>query len=233
MKNNEGKPEIETPLVPEEKPAPHDIIRSAQSMLDGAEQKGLTTLGQYMEPEPQVPQTVPDVQVLDRVPDHNQSTLIASHFQKFANLAQQLRNQEQINLYEVKKLNLAAAVETLERQVHAHEAFPSSDAGLAVSAQTETVLKIIKDLEKSTDPYEGFGKIMDDVLFPLTEEMVHSLASEMKWLKQNTIQMVPPEHRKAFEETLKEAVNRVGPSFKDALEVAKARMLKVMNLKDK
>lgn len=214
--------QIQKPLVDDTEP--HELIKSAQSVLEDSEQRSLTTISNYMENYP-----------VEVMPESVETTgeLKANHFQKFANLTTQLRNQENVNLYEVKKLNLAAAVETLERSVHSHEAFPSADAGIAVSTLSEQVAKLVKDLEKSQDPYLMFSKIMDEVLHPLTEDMVHNIANEMKWLKQNSIQLVPAEQRKAYEETLKEAVNRIGPSFKESLEVAKTRMLKAMNLKEK
>jgi hypothetical protein len=207
----------------------HQIILEAEALLDNAE-KSVTTLAQYgQEPEVSIVEVMPQ-SMSTPIPDNS---LKGSHFHKFAGLTEMLRNQQEVNLYEVKKLNLAAVVETLERSVHAHEAFPSSDAGVSVSMLADQAMKLTKDLEKSIDPAVLCQRILEEIMEPLTQEMVNSLAQEMKWLKNNTTGIVPEQSRKAFEDTLKNAVTRMGPAFEESLTLARSRLQKILNIKEK
>jgi cellobiose-specific phosphotransferase system component IIB len=233
MENDKEIEITEVPLVEEPIPqvaAPtHQIIREAEALLENSE-RSLTTLSQYGSGQVEVVEQDTPVAV---PPPAQNGSLKGSHFHKFAGVTEMLRDQQTVNLYEVKKLNLAAIVETLERSVHAHEAFPSSDAGMSVSMLAEQASKLIKDLEKSIDPNALCHKILEEVMQPLTQEMVNSLAQEMKWLKNNTNGLVREESRKAFDDTLKSAVTRMGPAFEESLKLAQTRLKKVLNIKEK
>lgn len=230
MENDE---QIEEIVVKAPEPETHQIIREAEALLENSE-RSLTTLSQYGNNQVEIVE--PDNQVAippTSAPPPTDGSLKGSHFHKFAGVTEMLRDQQNINLYEVKKLNLAAVVETLERSVHAHEAFPSSDAGMSVSMLAEQASKLIKDLEKSIDPNIMCHRILEEIMQPLTQEMVNSLAQEMKWLKNNTGGLVRDESRKAFEDTLKNAVTRMGPAFEESLKLAQTRLKKVLNIKEK
>lgn len=156
-----------------------------------------------------------------------------SQFQKFGDLPTDLREGEGINTVEIKKLNLAVAVEALERAATAHENFPSPDAGFAVANLSDQVLKLTKDLERSQDPQKILDDLMDNALSRLTQEIVQDLASEMKKLLAETSTMVKIDKLEAFEMSFKTAVNRMGPAMKERLDVALTRISKVLNIKEK
>lgn len=231
MENDEQKEEI---IIQAPEPETHQIIREAEALLENSE-RSLTTLSQYGGNEVEVVDhnTQVGMPVDSAPPTAVGGSLKGSHFHKFAGVTEMLRDQQEINLYEVKKLNLASVVETLERSVHAHEAFPSSDAGMSVSMLAEQASKLIRDLEKSIDPNVMCHRILEEIMQPLTQEMVNSLAQEMKWLKNNTGGLVKDESRKAFEDTLKNAVTRMGPAFEESLKLAQTRLKKVLNIKEK
>jgi hypothetical protein len=155
-----------------------------------------------------------------------------SAFQKFGDLPSDLRVGEGINLIEVKKLNLAVAVEALERASTAHENFPSPDAGFAVASLSDQILKLTKDLEKSNDPQKILDDLMDNALSKFTQEVVQDLAGEMKKLLGETMQMVRVDKQGAFDEAFKTAVNRMGPAMKERLDQMVARVSRVLNIKE-
>lgn len=156
-----------------------------------------------------------------------------SQFQKFGDIPTELREGEGINTVEVKKLNLAVALEALERAATAHENFPSPDAGFAVANLSDQVLKLTKELERSQDPQKILDDLMDNALSRLTQEIVQDLASEMKKLLAETSTMVKIDKQEAFDMSFKTAVNRMGPAMKERLDVAVTRISKVLNIKEK
>jgi hypothetical protein len=153
-------------------------------------------------------------------------------FQKFGDLPTHLREGEGINLVDVRKLNLAVAVEALERAATAHENFPSPDAGFAVAGLSEQILKLTKDLEKSFDPNKILDELMDNVLTKMTKEIVQDLMSEMKKLREETMSFVRVDKQETFDHAFKIAVNRMGPALKERLDVASIRIARVLNVKE-
>jgi len=162
-------------------------------------------------------------------PDNSQP----SFNQKFGDLPTQLRELPEVNLYEVKRLNLAAMIEAMERANQSYEAFPTPDAGFAVASLSEQIQKLTKDLEKSQDPKRLYDAVLMDVIQPFAEQIVHAVAMEMKWLKNETKGMVVTEKQTAHQETINQAVQRIGPSLKDAMEISKVRLLKSLGIKEK
>lgn len=156
-----------------------------------------------------------------------------TQFQKFGDLPSHLRDAESINWIEIKKLNLAIALEALDRAATAHENFPSPDASLALSTMSDTVLKLAKDLEKSQDPQKILEDILQNALASLTQEIVQDLAGEMKSLREQTSSMLRLDKKDAFDVAFKTAVNRMGPAMKERLETAKNRIAKVLGVKEK
>ena len=153
--------------------------------------------------------------------------------QKFGDMPTQIREQTEINIYDIKKLNLAATIEALERATQSYEAFPTADSGFAVASLSEQVQKLTKDLEKSQDPKKLYDAILMNILQPFAEQVVHAVASEIKWLKAETKAMIPPDKAVAFQDTLNKATTRIGPGLKDSLELSKIRLLKVLSIKEK
>lgn len=158
--------------------------------------------------------------------------LNATPLQKFGELPAHLREGEGIDLHEIRKLNLAVAVEALERASSAHESYPSPDAGMAVAQLNEMILKLTKDLEKSKDPKLILDDIMESAISHLTKEIVQDLASEMKKLKEETLPMIRSEKKEAFSMAFNTAVNRMGPAMKERLEIAKNRIARALNVKE-
>jgi hypothetical protein len=159
---------------------------------------------------------------------------IASLFQKFGDIPTTLReNVDNVNVYEVKKLNLAATIESLERAVQSHESMPSPDAAFAVSSLSEQVMKLTKDLEKSIDPRKMLDEITAEILEKMTEHVVFVISSEMKWLMGETAKIVPTEKQTQVNEAIKNATRRVAPALSETLEIAKNRLVRILNIKDK
>lgn len=210
---------IAPPLTPYIETPPHDLIQSAQRMLEA----GPSNIQHY--------QAQGEVQVFNPAPPI--SSFAA--FEKFPEVVSQLRDQnvETIDLFKVRKLNLAATVETLERAVTAHEAFPSADAGIAVAKLAEQVNQLTREIEKSSNPFDLYEKVMDNAMQPLTESVIQSLAEESKWLISQFEYQLPDSKKGAFRETVKQMAIRMGPALKDALENSKARLLIALNLADK
>jgi len=157
----------------------------------------------------------------------------ATSFQKFGDIPQHLREHAGVDLYEIKRLNLAVSIDALERAAQAQENYPSPDAGFAVASLSEQILKLTKDLEKSQDPQKVMDLIMQDVLQEMTRDMIHALAAEMKNLQTETRALVQPEKMDAYNLAFGIAVNRMGPAMKDLLEVTKSRLARSLNIKIK
>lgn len=206
---------------PETIPPPHEIIQTAQRMLEA----GPSNLQQYRPA---------DMQMYD--PEQPQVPANPlSIFEKFPDVTQQLRDplSDGIDLFRVRKLNLAATVETLERAVSAHESFPSADAGIAVAKLAEQVSQLTRELEKAQNPFILYDRIMDQTMEPLTASLVKALAEEARWLIGQFEYHLPEDKRSAFRETVKQMAVRIGPPIRDALEVSKNRLLLALNLQDK
>lgn len=203
---------------------PHQIIQEAQKLLGSG--TGSTDLSPYVQ--------APYLSEVTKIDNTQQNPL--SLFDKFPDVSSQLRDDSMdsgVDLYRVRKLNLAATVETLERAVSAHESFPSADAGIAVAKLADQVNQLTKELEKAQDPYMLYGKIVEEAMEPLTTNVIKSLVEESKWLVEQFEYHVPEDKRHAFRETVKQMVTRVGPSLKDSLELAKTRLLGSLNLQDR
>lgn len=201
-----------------EAPRTHSIIEAAQQVLGdaGSTERSISNVGPYKMPEAFNPTPPP---------------MDLSSFQMFPDVTEKLRSEEGVDLYRVKRLNLAAAVETLERAVKSHEAFPSADAGIAVAKLSEQVSQLVKDIEKAQDPYDLYSRIVETAMEPLTSDIIKNLAEESKWLIAQFENHVPEAKRVAFRETVKTAVMRVGPSLKESLDNAKERLLTSLNIK--
>lgn len=156
----------------------------------------------------------------------------ANQYQKFGDLPAHLRDNQAFDLFEIRKLNLAVAVEALERATSAHENYPSPDAGMAVSQLSDQVHKLVKDMEKAKDPKLILDDILDNALSHLTRDIVQDLASEMKTLREELLPMLKPEKRDAFLLAFNNAVNRMGPAMKERLETARTRIARALNVKE-
>ena len=220
----------------------NELIRAARSLL-GEEPKEVPAEVPVVIERPAVPET------LTRIPENSaeivgtlqpvqymeqpQPTIAATVFQKFGDLPTQLRENQGINLIEVKRLNLAAMVEALERSMTAHESFPSPDNGMAVSQISEQIMKLTKDIEKSHDPKKILDDLVDNALSKLTQEIVQDLAMEMRKLREDTMNLVRVEKQETFDLAFKNAVNRMGPALKDRLEITISRIARILNVKEK
>lgn len=158
---------------------------------------------------------------------------ISSLLQTFRDIPDQIREQDQVNTYEVKRLNLAAAMEALDRAVQSHAAMPSPDAAFAVSSLSEQVMKLTKELEKSQDPHELYDRIVGEIIEKMTEHVVFTVGAEMKWLISESQKIVPAEKQQLITDTIKNATRRVAPSLSEVLEISKSRLLKILDLKEK
>ena len=158
-----------------------------------------------------------------------------SHFQsaKFGCIPDQIRESDQINTFEVKKFNLAAAIESLEQALASHMAMPAPDAAFAVAGLSELIMKLTRDLERSQDPKKLYDQIVSDIFQKMTEHMVFTVGSEMKWLIGETQKLVTQEKQNQMTETIKNATRRVAPALNEVLDIAQSRLLKILNLKEK
>lgn len=206
---------------------PHDIIVAAQQALETAPE---------VSPSPIPPDR--EVAILEAPIDSPIMPYSASRapqdlaaFQKFNDVPTQLRDDDGVNIYEIKKLNLAAAVESLERTLQSHESFPTPEASFAVASLSEQVQKLTRDLEKSQDPKVLYERIVTEVLQQLTMKIVQTVAIEGKWLKQETRNMVVPDKAKPFDDTVNTAINHIGPALSEGLEHAKTRLLNILQIK--
>lgn len=216
-------------ISPEPIPPPHEIIQTAQRMLEAGPGPS-SGLQQYGQPYAQNIQVYAE-NVQMQAPPINPGSI----FEKFPDVTQQLRDPvgDSIDLFRVRKLNLAATVETLERAVSAHENFPSADAGIAVAKLAEQVNQLTRELEKAQNPFVLYDRIMDDTLQPLTSSLVKALAEEARWLIGQFEYHLPEDKRQPFRDTVKQMAIRVGPPIRDALEVSKSRLMIALNLQDK
>lgn len=206
---------------------PHEAIRVAQQVLLSGNVEIVDTPTNV-----QPYQVYGSNQAVDPITQRNPLSV----FEKFPDVTQQLRDNTvdtTVDLYRVRKLNLAATVETLERAVSAHESFPNADAGIAVAKLAEQVSQLTRELEKSQDPFGIYDKICQQSLEPLTADIVKVLVEESRWLLQQFEPHVPEDKRSAFRDTVKQMALRAGPSLKDSLEVSKYRLLVALNLQDK
>jgi hypothetical protein len=153
--------------------------------------------------------------------------------QLFQNHPEQLRDPlNGVNLQEIRRLNLAAAIEALERAVRAHEGFPTADQAIAVATLSERVEKLVRDIDKARDPRELYCQIADEVLLLFAEQTVRALAQEMKWLQEQSDSMLLPEKQQIFRETVREASKRIGPALKYQVEASKRKLMVLLNIKD-
>lgn len=150
----------------------------------------------------------------------------------FEDIPTQLRQEDRVDLYTIRKLNLAATMEALDKSVKMHDSFPTSDAAMAVGQLAEQVSRLTKEVEKSQDPRKLFDAVLDSVLRPLTNHMIQSLVAEMKWLKEQTKGLIKEGSEQQFDDLLKQAIKRVGPGLTDALDNSKGRLAKTLNLKE-
>lgn len=215
-------------VIPGPIPPPHEIIQAATQMLNAGPSSSVAQYEPYAH----------DIQVY-AAGEHPTTPPInpLSVFEKFPDVTAQLRadggEDGGLNLFRVRKLNLAATVETLERAVSAHENFPSADAGIAVAKLAEQVNQLTRELEKAQNPYVLYDRIMNDTMEPLTASLVKALAEEARWLISQFEYHLPEGKRPAFKETVKQMAMRIGPPLKDALEISKSRLLVALNLQDK
>jgi hypothetical protein len=222
---NDPKP-TGNPLVPNE-----ELLEKIDGVLQAASAE-LASAEPLPPPEiptepPQAPQA-PIVYLSAPPPPAN----MASLFQKFNDVPTQLRESSHVNTFEIKKLNLAAILESLERAVQSHESMPSPDAAFAVSSLSEQVMKLTKDVEKSQDPAKLYRKIDKDILTKMVEHMIYTVGTEMKWLMTETEKVVPVERQALMMKTIQAATLRIGPSLNEVLEIAQTRLLKVFDLKE-
>ena len=152
---------------------------------------------------------------------------------KFGCVPDQIRESDQINTFEVKKLNLAASLESLEQALASHMAMPSPDAAFAVASLSELIMKLTRDLERSQDPKKLYDQILSEILQKMTEHVVFTVGSEMKWLIGEAQKIVPFDKQSQMTETIKNATRRIAPALNEVLDIAQSRLLKVLNLKEK
>lgn len=206
---------------------PHDIIVAAQQALETAPEVSPSPLPR--DREIAILEAPMDLPVMPYEASRAPQDLAA--FQKFNDVPSQLRDDDGVNIYEIKKLNLAAAVEALERTIQSHESFPTPEASFAVASLSEQVQKLTRDLERSQDPKLMFERIVTEVLHQLTMKIVQTIAIEGKWIKTETRGMVIPEKAKPFDDTINTAINHVGPALSEGLEHAKTRLLNILQIK--
>lgn len=215
---------------------PSELIEAAKELLGDTH---------VVEERLAVPADLQETRALQTIPENSAELMNAAQpfepsalpmnvtaFQKFGDLPTHLREGEGINLTEVRKLNLAVAVEALERASAAHENFPSPDAGFAVASLSEQILKLTKDLEKSHDPQKIRDELVENVLGKMTQEIVQDLMGEMKKLREEALSLVRLDKQDAFDQAFKIAVNRMGPALKERLDVASIRIARVLNVKE-
>jgi hypothetical protein len=195
----------------------------AVSTVEGTLAGHPTTLMVYDVPENAVP--------VPFEPTTSFPTSNVTEYQKFGDIPTHLREENAINLQEIKKLNLASTIEALEKALEAQQNFPSPDAAFAVASLSEQVLKLTRDLEKNMDPAVILDQIVGGAMSDLTQEIVQDLAGEMKRFRDQALKMVRDEKKEAFDVAFKEAVNRMGPAMKERLEVTKNRVAKILNVK--
>lgn len=214
--------------VAEPTPEPHEALRVAQQVLLSGSIEVMdspTNLSPYSG-------SYGPAHMVDPITQRNPLSV----FEKFSGVTQHLRDdnsETNVDLYRVRKLNLAATVETLERAVSAHESFPNADAGIAVAKLAEQVNVLTKELDKSQNPMILYDKIVEETLEPLTSQIVKVIVEESRWLLQQFEPHVPEDKRHAFRDTVKQMAMRAGPSLKDSLDVSKYRLLVALNLQDK
>lgn len=221
---------VEAPPVEERPAVPLDLIEQVEVVIEEGPQVQ-SNLSRGLQTIPANSADLINASFDDEAPAAPSMNVNA--FQKFGDLPSHLRENEGINLVEVKKLNLAVAVEALERALQAHENFPSPDAGFAVANLSDQVQKLTKDLEKSQDPQKILDDILENALSVLTREIIQDLAQEMKKLREETLSMVRDQKKEAFDLAFKVAVNRMGPAMKERLEVARSRIARALNVKEK
>lgn len=211
----------------------HAIIKAAEDLLNQDDSfSPLNTNKEVLVVESH-PTFSEDYNPLGSLPDLIQDPTPPQLNQKFGDIPTQLREKTEVNFFDIKKLNLASIIEALERANQSYEAFPTPDAGFAVASLSEQVQKLTKDLEKSQDPKKLYDSILINVLQPFAELVVHSVALEMKALKENTKTMIIPEKSSAYSDSVNTAAKRIGPSLKDGMELSKVRLLKSLGIKEK
>lgn len=211
---------------------PHEAIRMAEQVLMASPPQ--LSPPPYMESNIQAYDGTYSIPTIDQPPQATAANPL-SVFEKFSGVTQNLRDEEatSFDLFRVRKLNLAATVETLERAVTAHESFPSADAGIAVAKLSEQVSQLTKELERSQDPQKLFDTIEEHSLQPLTRDIIKTLGEEAKWLISQFENHVVPEKRAAFRETVKQTISRCGPALSDSLDNAKQRLMVSLSIKEK
>ena len=202
-------------------PPPHAAIEAARRMLEGP----------VIDPA-LLPELIATQPLVPNEPAPPPLPSPSSFHQLFQDHPDQLRDPQQgVNLQEIRRLNLAASIEALERAVRAHEGFPTADQAIAVASLSERVEKLVKDIDKAQDPKLLYQMIVEDVLLLLTEQTVRALAQELKWLQENTQSLVLPEKQQVYRDTVREATIRIGPALKYQVEACKRKLLKLLNIK--
>jgi len=202
-------------------PPPHAAIEAARRMLEGP----------VIDPA-LLPELIATRPLVPNEPAPPPLPSPSSFHQLFQDHPDQLRDPQQgVNLQEIRRLNLAASIEALERAVRAHEGFPTADQAIAVASLSERVEKLVKDIDKAQDPKLLYQMIVEDVLLLLTEQTVRALAQELKWLQENTQSLVLPEKQQVYRDTVREATIRIGPALKYQVEACKRKLLKLLNIK--
>jgi hypothetical protein len=204
---------------------PREIIQAAKDALKPAEQ----TVPIVPEVESQnLPATVtPNLPAMDIRPP------LPASYQKFAGIPEQLRENAEVNIFQVKRLNLAAALESLEHAADAYEGFPTPDGGFAVAGLSEVVLKLTKDLERTQDPMILLNQIKNGVLNNFVQQIIVAIASELKNLRRETTGLIPDDKQNAYSDSIKNTLSRTTTAFTESLEEVEDQLKKVLGIKVK
>jgi hypothetical protein len=206
-----------------ENPVPREIIQMAKETLKTVE----------VQTTPVVPvegQNLPAT-VSANLPDIRPP--LPASYQKFAGIPQQLRENAEVNIFEVKRLNLAAALETLERAADSYEGFSTPDGGFAVAGLSEVVLKLTKDLERTQDPMILLNQIKNNVLNNFVQQIIVAIASELKNLRRETSGLIPEDKQNAYSDSVKNTLSRTTTAFTESLEEVEEQLKKVLGIKAK
>jgi hypothetical protein len=202
-----------------------DIIQSARDAL-----KVSVETSAVPQESPNLPATtqvnLPTTDVQARPP-------LPASYQKFAGIPQQIRETSSVDVYEVKRLNLAATLEALERAADSYDGFPTPDGGFAVANLSEVVLKLTRDLERTQDPMILLNLIKQTVLQNYMEQTIYAVAVELKNLKKETLDLLPEDKQNAYGDSIKNTLSRISPAFTDAIAEAEEQLKKALNIKSK
>lgn len=207
-------------------PVPREIIQMAKETLKTVEAHTIPVV-------PEVEGQNLPATVSANLPSTDIRPPLPAAYQKFAGIPQQLRENAEVNIFEVKRLNLAAALESLERAADAYEGFPTPDGGFAVAGLSEVVLKLTKDLERTQDPMILLNQIKNNVLNHFVQQIIVAVASELKNLKRETTGLIPEDKQNAYGDSIKNTLSRTSTAFTESLEEVEEQLKRVLNIKTK